>query len=143
MNDIWITRTPALGDPAGAEEERRYRGDSNGLRQNPYGRRMMGNSCCLCALRGFTAEPLTTVQPSAPGKVKFVYPRSSGDVVIHWTGAEGLAYDLCPFGLFSPLSLSPTGFLYCVQTKKYTSENTQGLTFLKPRQFQLRATEHL
>lgn len=118
--------------------------DSSGLRQNLSERRMIGNFSCLCALRGFTAETLSTVQPSAPGKVKFVYPRSSGDVVIHWTGVEGLVYDLCPFGLFP---LSPTGYLCCVKTKKCMSENNQGLSLKKkkknPRQFQHRAMEHL
>lgn len=56
-----------------------------------------GKFCCLCALWGFAAKTLSTVKLSAPGKGKFVYPRSFGDVGIQRTSAEGLVYDLCPF----------------------------------------------
>lgn len=52
---------------------------------------------------GFAAKTLSTVKLSAPGKGKFVYPRSFGDVGIQRTSAEGLVYDLCPFVHPSPL----------------------------------------
>lgn len=56
---------------------------------------------------GFAAKTLSTVKLSAPGKGKFVYPRSFGDVGIQRTSAEGLVYDLCPFVHPSPRSFFP------------------------------------
>lgn len=92
MNDIWTTKSPALSDPAGNDEERRSTVDA---------RQAEWEFCFLffCVhCRGRPAA-LSTVRPSAPGKVKLVYSRSSGDVVIHWTGVEGLSGDLCLFPL--------------------------------------------
>lgn len=90
--------------------------DSSGLRQNLSKMWTIRNFvvCVLC--QNLQLKDCQRLNPSAPGKMKFVYPRSSGDVVVQWTGVDGLAYDLC----HTCLSLSPTfmGYLCCVKHKK-------------------------
>lgn len=73
------------------------------LRHNVDGREVLLFVCFW----GFAAKTLSTVKLSAPGKGKFVYPRSFGDVGIQRTSAEGLVYDLCPFVHPSPRSFFP------------------------------------
>lgn len=82
MNDIWITRTPALGDPAGAEQGWRYRGDSRGPRLNLRKMWLIRNFvvCVLC--QNLQLKHCQRLNTSAPGKRRFVYPWSSGDVVL-------------------------------------------------------------
>lgn len=90
MNDIWTTRTPALSDPAGDDEQRSV-ADVRRTEQD-----LIGNFVVCVHCRGLTEAP-STVKPTAPGKVKFVYLGSSSDVMIHWNVVEGLFGDLCLF----------------------------------------------
>lgn len=73
MNDIWITRTPALDDPTGAQIITKAVG---GLRLNQ--RKLCRKNavvCCLCALCAqFMAETLAAVEPSAPARINVVHP---------------------------------------------------------------------
>lgn len=54
--------------------------------------------CVLC--QNLQLKHCQQLNPSAPGKMKLVYPRPSGDVVVQWAGVAGLAHDLCPICLF-------------------------------------------
>lgn len=73
--------------------------------------------CVLC--QNLQLKHCQRLNPSAPGKMKLVYPRSSGDVVVQRACVDVLAYDLCPICLFFSLSLPPfTVYLRCVKIQE-------------------------
>ena len=83
--------------------------DSSALRLNVCKMWIMRNFvvCVLC--QNLQLKDCHQLNPSAPGKLKFVYPWSSGDVMVQWTSVDGLAYELYPTCLL--LSLTFMGYL--------------------------------
>lgn len=78
--------------------------EGSGLRLNLWKICMIRNLVVCVPCQNLQLKHCQQLNPSAPGKMKFVFPRSSGDVVVQWTGVDGLEnnlYSIC-------LLLSPT-----------------------------------
>lgn len=91
--------------------------DSSGLRLNLCKMWMMRNFvvCVLC--QNLLLKHCQRLNPSAPGKMELVYPRSSGDVVVQWAAVH------MTFALFFFFSLLTLQAIYAKKKKilKYSS----------------------